>query len=140
MNINMPHYGRLVILRFLVSLVMRLLGGEAYLSWRATVAYPGYDADTNTQYFPYEALSMLCGRVVMLAVSYLTDCLMRTDRIDMKWLRMINNRIDRLPVNTDEDSNAHSANEELIEVKKDLMSNEQTCLVLYKNLTFMYMF
>ena len=105
---------------------MRFLGGEAYLNWRATVAYPGYDADTNTQYFPYKTLSMLCGLVVMLAVSYLTDCLMRTGRIDMKWLRMINNRIDRLPVSTAEDCDTRSAKEEMIEVKKDLVSNEQT--------------
>ena len=84
---------------------MRLLEGKAYLNWRATVAYPGYDADTNTQYFPYKTLSMLCGLVVMLAVSYLTDCLIRTDRIDMKWLWMINNRIDRLSVSIDEDCN-----------------------------------
>ena len=62
---------------------------------------------------------MVCGLAVMLAVSYLTDCPMRTGRIDMKWLRMINNHIDRLPVSTAEDCNTHSANEEMIEVKKD---------------------
>ena len=44
----------------------------------------------------------------------------------MKWLRMINNRIDRLPVSIAEDCDTHSANEEMIEVKNDLMSNEQT--------------
>ena len=66
--------------------------------------------------------------MVMLAVSYLTDWLMVNGRMDVKWLRLVNNRFDRLPVKTDdEDSETRqSIDEEMVEVKKDLMNNEQS--------------
>ncbi|KAF6018316.1 hypothetical protein EB796_023402 [Bugula neritina] len=63
---------------FLVSLAVRLLGGEALLNWKAVVAFPWYDSETNRQYFPYKTLCMLIGLVVMLIVSYLTDRLMES--------------------------------------------------------------
>lgn len=98
------------------------------MNWPASVGYPGYDAETNTQYFPYKTLSMVCGLMVMLAVSYLTDWLMVNGRMDVKWLRLVNNRFDRLPVKTDEEDSetCQSIDEEMVEVKKDLMNNEQS--------------
>ena len=80
---------------FAVSLTIRMLGGEALLGWQATVAYPWYDAALNKQYFPYKTIAMVAGLIVMLAVSYLTDWLMRTERLHVKWLMKINNRIGR---------------------------------------------
>lgn len=110
-----------------MTLVLRLLGGESYLNWKAAVAYPWYDEETNTQYFPYKTMTMLIGLGVMLGVSYLTDWLMNTGRLDLKWLRYINNRADRLLVKTSDETNSSSSGgdeEEMVEVKKELIDHD----------------
>lgn len=78
---------------FTVSLIIRVLGGEALLGWQATVAYPWYDPAANKQYFPYKTMAMLAGFITMLTVSYLTHRLMATGSLHPKWLRRINNRV-----------------------------------------------
>lgn len=85
---------------FVISLTLRLIGGESYLNWQATVGYPMYDQAENIQYFPYKTLAMLCGLGVMLGVSYLTEWLMTSGRLDIKWLVMVNNQVDRAAVDT----------------------------------------
>lgn len=96
---------------FLVTLVIRCLGGEALLSWRAAVAFPWYDAATNTQYFPFKTMSMLLGLLVMLIVAYITDGLMKSGRMSAKALMVINNRYgreERLPkLNSQSDFNSN---------------------------------
>ena len=80
---------------FTVTLILRCLGGEALLKWNAAVAFPWYDAETNTQYFPFKTLSMLIGLVVMLVVAYVTDRLMESGKMSTRPLRLINNRYGR---------------------------------------------
>ncbi|KAF6029226.1 hypothetical protein EB796_012462 [Bugula neritina] len=67
---------------FVVSLIFRLLGGESFLNWQATVHFPWYDAETNTQYFPYKSIAMLVGFGLIIGVSWGTDWLMKTGRLD----------------------------------------------------------
>ena len=69
-----------------------MIGGENYLDWVAAVGYPYYDETNNVQYFPYKTLSMLVGLFCMILVSFITDRLMKSGRMDRKWLRYINNR------------------------------------------------
>ena len=71
------------------------MGGEALLKWNAAVAFPWYDAETNTQYFPFKTLSMLIGLVVMLVVAYVTDRLMESGKMSTRPLRLINNQYGR---------------------------------------------
>lgn len=78
-----------------MTLIIRCLGGEALLNWKATVAFPWYDAEANTQHFPFKTMSMLIGLVVMLLVAYITDWMMRTGRMGTKALMIINNRYGR---------------------------------------------
>lgn len=66
---------------------------------------------------------MLLGLGIMLGVSYLTDWMINTGRMDIKWLKLINNRIDRLPVKTEEDDSSASG-EEMAEVKKELIEKD----------------
>jgi len=95
---------RFVSAGFLVSLAVRLLGGEALLNWKAVVAFPWYDSETNRQYFPYKTLCMLIGLVVMLIVSYVTNRLMESGRLNRKWLHRINNRLYAPAAEEEEDS------------------------------------
>ena len=71
-----------------------MIGGENYLDWVAAVGYPYYDETNNVQYFPYKTLSMLVGLFCMILISFITDRLMKSGRMDRKWLRYINNRVD----------------------------------------------
>ena len=59
----------------------------------AAVGYPYYDETNNVQYFPYKTLSMLVGLFCMILVSFITNRLMKSGRMDRKWLRYINNRM-----------------------------------------------
>ena len=70
-----------------------MIGGESYLNWVAAVGYPYYDETNNVQYFPYKTLSMLVGLFCMILVSFITNRLMKSGRMDRKWLRYINNRM-----------------------------------------------
>ena len=66
-------YGSLV--GFLVSFCLRLLSGEPVLGLEPVIHYPGYDAATNTQLFPFRTFIMLIGAVCIAAVSILTNFL-----------------------------------------------------------------
>lgn len=106
---------------FTITLIIRLLGGEAFLGWKAAVAFPWYDPVTNTQYFPFKTMAMLVGLGTMLGVSYLTDWAMTNRRLDMKWLRYVNNRVGAL-VPTEEPEEKTSKDDEL---SLQLMSNDE---------------
>ena len=105
-----------VFLGFIVTLIIRLLGGETYLGWRAAVAFPGYDEETNTQYFPFKTMAMLIGFGLMLAVSYLTHWAMTTGRLDAKWLRYINNKVGAL-VPSDEMADVDTSTDREVSLK-----------------------
>lgn len=80
--------------------------------------FPWYDAETNTQYFPYKSIAMLVGFGLIIGVSWGTDWLMKTGRLDRKYLRFVNNRLDESDADdatdTEKDSRLSSADDDKI--------------------------
>ena len=60
---------------YIVGLVLRLIGGEPFLSFPAAVKYPWYDESTQTQLFPYKTLAMLSSLFIFITVSSITHVL-----------------------------------------------------------------
>lgn len=69
---------------YVVSLTLRLLGGENYLTFPAAIAWPWYDEEANLQHFPFRTVSMLAGLIVNLIVSYLFKWLFESAILDAK--------------------------------------------------------
>ncbi|XP_067937142.1 high-affinity choline transporter 1-like [Watersipora subatra] len=70
---------------YIISLLLRLLGGESYLSFPAVMKWPWYDEEYNTQYFPFRTSCMLIGLLVILMVSYLFKRLFESGTLDAKY-------------------------------------------------------
>lgn len=108
---------------FTLTLCIRLLGGEGLLGWNAAVGFPWYDAESNTQYFPYKTIAMLLGLATMLSVSRLTEWLMLNNKLDIKWLRCINNRVGEL-IPAEDDSRVDSDDSDDGDIKLRLMNGD----------------
>uniref|UniRef100_A0A0B6ZWB1 Uncharacterized protein n=1 Tax=Arion vulgaris TaxID=1028688 RepID=A0A0B6ZWB1_9EUPU len=76
-------YGSLV--SFVMGLFFRLMGGEKGLSIPATIIYPWYDEENDTQLFPFRTLSMLIALFTLIGVSFLTEFLFTYDILPL-WL------------------------------------------------------
>ena len=71
---------------YLVGLTIRLLGGEPMIpGLTAVIHYPGYNAETNTQTFPYKTLSMLVSFATIIAVSYPLKYAFEHKRLPKEW-------------------------------------------------------
>ena len=60
---------------FVISFLLRLLSGEPVLNLPPAIRYPGYDATTGTQLFPFRTFIMLIGTFCIVAVSFITNFL-----------------------------------------------------------------
>lgn len=81
---------------YTLSLLLRLLGGETYLNFPATMAWPWYDEVSNVQHFPFRTACMLIGLITNVAVSYLTKYLFENGILDGKhdrWNAIVNDRV-----------------------------------------------
>ncbi|OAF66612.1 Sodium/proline symporter, partial [Intoshia linei] len=76
-------YGSLV--GYLVGILIRLLGGETYLSLPAVIKYPFYDDENKTQNFPFKTFSMLISFACILLVSFITNRLFNNKILDKKF-------------------------------------------------------
>lgn len=74
-----------VLVGFVSSLLLRLLGGEYYLSFPAVIAWPWYAREYNLQHFPFRTVCMLIGLLVNVAVSYLLHWLFTSGRLPDKY-------------------------------------------------------
>lgn len=70
---------------FVVSLLLRLLGGEYYLNFKAAIKWPWYDEASNLQHFPFRTVSMLIGLILILVVSYLFKWLFESGKLASKY-------------------------------------------------------
>ncbi|XP_013408311.1 high-affinity choline transporter 1-like [Lingula anatina] len=58
---------------YIVGLIIRVLSGEPLLGLQAVLRWPWYEAETNSQPFPYRTASMLLGLLTILLVSHVTN-------------------------------------------------------------------
>ncbi|KAF6213405.1 hypothetical protein GE061_011127 [Apolygus lucorum] len=73
-------------LSYFVALFLRILTGEPTLMVDAVIRWPLYDAETNTQYFPFRVTIMLISLAIMASVGFLAHFLfVRTEKIPMKY-------------------------------------------------------
>ena len=70
---------------FIVSMVLRITGGEPVFSFKAAVHYPWYDEESGYQLFPFKTVAMLCGFVTLMGVSFITNFLFENERISYRW-------------------------------------------------------
>ena len=78
-------YLTIIIAGYIVSLLLRLLGGEYYLNFKAVMKWPWYDEETNIQNFPFRTICMLIGLILNLLISYLFKRLFETGKLDSRF-------------------------------------------------------
>ena len=61
---------------YIVSIILRVAGGEATLNIEPFIKYPNYNEEDG-QLFPFRTFSMLSGIVCIIGVSFLTNYLFR---------------------------------------------------------------
>lgn len=66
-------------------------------------------------------MAMLIGLAAMLGVSYLTEWLMDEDKMDRKWLKMVNNRVDSERADAVPDYELNDADDDKPEVQHPLV-------------------
>lgn len=72
-------YGSLA--AYIIAFVVRISGGEKEMGLPALIHYPGYDAESNTQMFPFRTMAMLMSLVTLVGVSYATQTLFLSGRL-----------------------------------------------------------
>ncbi|XP_058042234.1 high affinity choline transporter 1 [Ahaetulla prasina] len=77
-------YGAIV--GYLLGLLLRITGGEPYLSLQPLILYPGWyhDDDRYVQRFPFKTLAMLTSFLTNIAVSYLAKYLFESGTLPPK--------------------------------------------------------
>lgn len=75
-------YGSL--LGFLVTFLIRVLGGEHLLNLPAVIQYPYYDS-VNGQAFPHKTLAMAISFTTIIGISFITDRAFRRGWISEKY-------------------------------------------------------
>ena len=58
------------ILGFFVGLILRFTAGEPYMSLPTVIQYPGYNAETKEQLFPYRTFAVIISLIVISSVSW----------------------------------------------------------------------
>ncbi|XP_073817279.1 choline transporter [Musca autumnalis] len=72
-------YGSLA--AYLIALFIRLSGGESLLGLPALIHYPGYDAENETQLFPFRTMAMLISLVTLVVVSWWTKMMFESGKL-----------------------------------------------------------
>ncbi|XP_005184773.1 high-affinity choline transporter 1 [Musca domestica] len=72
-------YGSLA--AYLIALFIRLSGGESLLGLPALIHYPGYDAENETQLFPFRTMAMLVSLVTLVVVSWWTKMMFESGKL-----------------------------------------------------------
>ncbi|XP_075162329.1 choline transporter [Haematobia irritans] len=72
-------YGSLA--AYIIALFIRLSGGEALLGLPALIHYPGYDAENQTQLFPFRTMAMLISLVTLIVVSWWTKMMFESGKL-----------------------------------------------------------
>ncbi|XP_059217575.1 high-affinity choline transporter 1 [Stomoxys calcitrans] len=72
-------YGSLA--AYIIALFIRLSGGEALLGLPALIHYPGYDAENQTQLFPFRTMAMLVSLVTLVLVSWWTKMMFESGKL-----------------------------------------------------------
>ncbi|XP_054746897.1 high-affinity choline transporter 1 [Anastrepha obliqua] len=72
-------YGSLA--AYIVALFIRLSGGEALLGLPPLIHFPGYDAETQTQLFPFRTTAMLMSLITLIGVSWWTKMMFESGKL-----------------------------------------------------------
>ena len=76
-------YGSLV--AYIVGIALRLSAGESMFGLSPLIEFPGYDAKTDVQKFPFRTLSMLTSFFFIITISILTNFIFENDYLHKRW-------------------------------------------------------
>lgn len=95
---------------YVISLLLRLLGGEYYLKFYPAMIWPWYDEASNLQQFPFRTICMFLGLSANLLVSYLFKWLFESGKLNSKYdvfNAVVNPRNTRSRYTTSQEADRH---------------------------------